>query len=60
MKTVLIALALLAVGVGLADTAAATCYNHEHVILDPTPRDTGTDLDDVRVSYYHLHCGPPP
>lgn len=60
MKTAVLILALLFVGISLAPTAAATCYVHQHEI-DPVRRDTGTVVDRVVVSYDHVHCeGPPP
>lgn len=60
MKTAILVLALLAAGVGLVDTAQATCYVHEHTV-DPVKKDTGTVVDAVAVSYDHVHCeGPPP
>lgn len=59
MKTTLLVLALLAVGIGLADAAQATCYMHEHEI-DPVREDTGTTVDKVVVRYSHAHCDPIP
>lgn len=59
MKTVILVLALVAVGVGLADTAQATCYIHQHTV-DPVAKDTGTAVDKVVVTYNHPHCEPPP
>lgn len=59
MKTVLLALALLAALAGLADTAQATCYAERHTI-DPIKKETGTPLDAVAVSYEEYHCQPPP
>ena len=59
LKTALVILAVVALGVGLADTAAATCYIHQHEI-DPVRQDTGTAVDKVVVHYDHAHCEPIP
>ena len=60
MKTAVLVLALLLAGIGLADTASATCYSHHHE-LDPVEKETGTVVDAVALRYEHIHCeGPPP
>jgi hypothetical protein len=59
LKTTILVLALLAAGVGLADTASATCYMEKHTI-DPVKKDTGTPVDLVVVEYYETDCTPPP
>lgn len=59
MKATVLALALLALGVGLADTASATCYVEKRTV-DPVPVDTGTAVDKVVVTYGVPRCEPPP
>ena len=59
MKPFVLALALVALAVGVADTAQATCYIHQHEI-DPVRQDTGTAVDKVVVHYDHAHCEPIP
>ena len=61
MKTTLLILALVALSLGIADGAAATCMYHEVVGVDPIKRDTGDPtLDSVYVSVGYTTCHPPP
>jgi hypothetical protein len=61
MKTVLVLLALLSLGLGIAETAAATCMYHEVLRVDPIKSDTGDPtLDSVVVSVGYAECHPPP
>ena len=57
MRTALLALALLAVGLGVADAASATCVPHD-ATLDPVEQDTGTPVDKVVLHYQELRCNP--
>jgi hypothetical protein len=61
MKTALLVLALLVAGIGLVDTASATCIYHEVLRVDPIKSDTGDPtLDSVVVSVGYAECHPPP
>lgn len=61
MKATLLAVALLALGLGAAAPAAATCMYHEIIGVDPVPADTGhTTVDALRVSIGYGECHPPP
>lgn len=61
MKPALVILALLALGLGVADNAAATCIYHEVLRVDPIKSDTGDPtLDSVVVSVGYAECHPPP
>jgi hypothetical protein len=57
LKTAILVLALLVAGVGIADTASATCVM-EDATLDPIEEDTGTPADKVVLHYQELRCNP--
>lgn len=61
MKAVLLALALLSLALGVAQSATATCIYHEVLRVDPIKQDTGDPtLDSVVVSVGYAECHPPP
>lgn len=61
MKTTLAALAILALALGAAEPAAATCMYHEVASVDPIRSDTGDPtLDGLRISVGYAECHPPP
>ena len=61
MKTTLVLLALVALSLGLADGAAATCMYHEILRVDPVKGDTGDPtVDSLQVSVGYTTCYPPP
>ncbi len=61
MKTALLALALVALTLGIADSAAATCVMHEVLVVDPIKGDTGDPtLDSVVIRVAYAECHPPP
>lgn len=62
MRTVLVALSLVSLALGtvaLAAPASAMCVYEEHTI-DPVKKDTGTVVDDAKVTYGTMRCEPYP
>lgn len=59
MKPILLVAAFLAVTLVVAEPAAATCYSKQYTV-DPVRGDTGTVVDEVKVTVGYMHCEPPP
>lgn len=61
MKTALLALALVSLALGVAESAAATCTMTEVLVVDPIKGDTGDPtLDSVVIRVGYAECHPPP
>ena len=61
MKTAFLALALVALALGAADTAAATCNMNEVLVVDPVKSDTGDPtVDSIVIRVGYAECHPPP